>query len=37
LDTYRRSFPGKPQFDVTLDEDDFDPDVQRIAQRHVLE
>ena len=36
LDTYRRSFPGKPQFDVTLDEDDFDPDVQRITLNYTF-
>jgi hypothetical protein len=31
LDTFRKSFPGRPRFDVTLDEDDFDPAVQKIT------
>ena len=31
LDTFRRTFPGKPWFDVLLDEDDFDPEVQQIT------
>jgi hypothetical protein len=36
LDTFRRSLPGKPRFDVTLDEDDFDPAVQQITLNRVF-
>jgi hypothetical protein len=31
LDTFRKTFQGKPRFDVTLDEDDFDPAVQQLT------
>lgn len=31
LDTFRRSYPKGSRFDVVLDEDDFDPEVQKIT------